>query len=156
MLGLYVRKLKEFNRRLFLEDSFDRFLVSSARFATDCTVSFDGSSLSRDSSDAYVHWAQIKPVAAQLVRGKAPGSFQIVLILPKEKTAALLAAAGWEAAEDELPLLFLNLQYRQEQMTLTTGISEKTFGQFPGLSSVWDKTVPALLSDMGLSDSLSE
>lgn len=155
MLGLYVRKLKEFNRRLFLEDCFDGYLLSSARFVTDCTVSMDGSSPNREASGQYVRWADLKPVAAQLVRGKAPDSFQIVFILPKEKTAALLAAADNSFTEEDLPHLFLNLQYRKEQMTLTTGISEKQFGQFPGLGAVWDRAVPDLLAEMGLDDTVS-
>ena len=154
MLGLYVRKLKEFNRRLFLEDSFDGFFLSSARFATSCSVSIDGTAISRDAAEPYVRWGDVKAFAAQLVRGKAPDSFQIVLILPKEKTAALLAAAGSSFTEEDLPLLFLNLQYRQEQLSLTTGISEKQFGQFPGLSSVWDRAVPGLLAEMGLDDTV--
>ncbi len=155
MLGLYVKKLKEFNRRLFLEDSFDGFLLSSARFSTAFTVTMDGTSLNHDTGEAYVRWADIKPVAAQLVRGKAPDSFQIVFILPKEKTAALLAAADNSFTEEDLPHLFLNLQYRKEQMTLTTGISEKQFGQFPGLGAVWDRAVPDLLAEMGLDDTVS-
>ncbi len=155
MLLLPIKKLKDFNRRLFLEEAFDGFGLSSARFVTSFVTSFDGASLSKDSAAPYVSWSEIKPLAAQLVRGKAPGSFSIVLVLPEEKTAALLAAADIDCLKEELPSFFLNLQYRQEQMTLTTGISDRLFRPGLRLAQLWDASLPALLAEMDLDGTIS-
>ncbi|MBO4872593.1 MAG: hypothetical protein J5496_04170 [Lachnospiraceae bacterium] len=155
MLGLSVIRLKDFTRHLFVSDSFDDFYLSEARFATSFTASFDGKILSENAPSPYISWGRLRPLAYQLIKGKElPKSFSLVLVYPEEKTAALLAAAGREADPENLPSLFLNLRYRQEQLMLTTGISEQSFFPDFELPKLWDRQVLQILSERGLQDAV--
>ena len=156
MLGLSVTRLRDFTQHLFLKDSFDFFYLSEARFATVFTAQFDGRSLGEAAAVPYILWGQLRPLAFQLIRGKElPKSFSVVLVYPKEKTAAMLAAAGREALSEDLPSLYLNLNYRQEQLKLTTGISEKSFYPDFELPKLWDREVSAFLNALGLDEAVS-
>lgn len=156
MLGLSVTRLGEFTRHLFVKDSFDSFYLSEARFATSFTAQFDGKSLNDNAPAPYISWSQLRPVAFQLIKGKElPRSFSLVLVYPDEKTAAFLAAAGRDADPDTLPSLFINLRYRQEQLMLTTGISEKSFYPDFELPKLWDRQVLNILRELGLEETVS-
>ena len=157
MLGLSVIRLKDFTRHLFVTDSFDAFYLSEARFATSFSAQFDGKSLSENAPSPYISWGQLRPLAFQLIKGRElPKSFSLVLVYPEEKTAALLAAAGREADPENLPSLFINLRYRQEQLMLTTGISEKSFYPDFELPKRWDRQVLKILTELGLRDAVAE
>ncbi|MBO4838618.1 MAG: hypothetical protein J5493_04525 [Lachnospiraceae bacterium] len=154
MLGLYVKTIRDFSRLLFLEPAFDDFLLAEGRFVTSFTTDFDGSATAEDAAP-YIRWEQVKPLAFQLIKGKVPPkSFFLALIYPSNKTKALLAQGG-EPAEEALPLLFLNIRYREEKLMLTTGVSEKTFRPHSGTAALWDKQVLRLLEDLGLGDAIS-
>ena len=156
MLGLSVTRLGEFTRHLFVKDSFDSFYLSEARFATGFTAQFDGKTLSENAPAPYISWGQLRPVAFQLIKGKElPRSFSLVLVYPDEKTAAFLAAAGRDADPETLPSLFINLRYRQEQLMLTTGISEKSFYPDFELPKLWDRQVLNILRELGLEETVS-
>ncbi len=155
MLGLTVTHLRDFTQHLFIKDSFDSFFLSEARFATSFTAEFDGKALSENAPQPYISWGQLRPVAFQLIRGKElPKSFSLVLVYPTEKTAALLAAAERETDPEMLPSLFINLRYRQEQLMLTTGVSEKSFYPDFGLPKLWDREVLKILAELGLEDAV--
>ena len=156
MLGLTVIRLKDFTQQLFLKEGFDFFCLSEARFATSFTAVFDGKALSETADDPYIRWGQLRPVAFQLIRGRElPRSFSLVLVYPNEKAAAFLAAAGRETDPENLPSLYLNLRYRQEQLVLTTGISEKSFYPDFELPKLWDRQVLQILAELGLDDAVS-
>lgn len=156
MLGLSVIRLKDFTQQLFLKEGFDFFFLSEARFATSFTAVFDGKAVGGGAISPYISWGQLRPIAFQLIRGRElPKSFSLVLLYPDEKTAALLAAAGRETDPENLPSLFLNLRYRQGQLNLTTGISEKSFYPDFELPKRWDRRVLDILAELGLSDAVS-
>lgn len=157
MLGLYVKTIRDFSRLLFLENSFDDFLLAEARFVTSFTTDFDGAATAEDAPAPYVRWEQVRALAFQLIKGKVlPRSFSISLIYPPDKTKALLTQGGEPADEDALPLLFLNIRYREEKLMLTTGVSEKTFRPHSGAGALWDRQVRRMLEELGLGDAISE
>lgn len=156
MLGLNVTRLKDFTQHLFLRESFDEFDLAQARFVTDFSTSFDGRLSDTEDTAVPVKWARIRPLAFDLIRGETlPRSFSLVLTYPREKTLSLLEGAGLAPGEHQLPALFLNIRYRQEQLMLTTGIHEKSFTPNSELSRLWDKTVLEIISALGLDEAIS-
>ncbi|MBQ6075169.1 MAG: hypothetical protein IJK86_03345 [Lachnospiraceae bacterium] len=156
MLGIYIKTIRDFSRLLFLEPVFDDFLLAEGRFVTSFTTDFDGSATAED-VDPYIRWEQVRPLAFQLIKGKVPPkSFSLALVYPSGKTKALLAQGGEPADEDALPLLFLNIRYREEKLMLTTGVSEKTFRPHSGAVALWDRQVRRMLEELGLGDAISE
>ena len=110
-----------------------------------------------DAETPYIRWEQVRPLAFQLIKGKVPPqSFSLALVCPAGKTKALLAQGGEPADEDALPLLFLNIRYREEKLMLTTGVSEKTFRPHSGAGALWDRQVRRMLEELGLGDAISE
>lgn len=157
MLGVYIRTIRDFSRLLFLENTFDEFLFAEGRFVTAFATEFNGASQEEDAALPYVRWAQVREAAFGLIRGKvAPRSFYVALVCPPDKTKALLAQGGEEAEEDDLPLLFLNIRYREEKLMLTTGVSEKTFRPGSAAPAIWDRQVRLLLGKLGLGNAISE
>jgi hypothetical protein len=157
MLGIYIKTIRDFSRLLFLESAFDDFLLSEGRFVTSFTTDFDGSATAEDAETPYIRWEQVRPLAFQLIKGKVPPrSFSLALVCPAGKTKALLAQGGEPADEDALPLLFLNIRYREEKLMLTTGLSEKTFRPHSGAGALWDRQVRRMLEELGLGDAISE
>lgn len=156
MLGITMTQLKPLTSLLFLQESFDDFDLAEARFVTEFSAEFDGRLPEEGENPAYIKWGRLRPLAFQLIRGETlPKSFSLVLVYPREKTRSLLLAAGREPSHEDLPSLFLNIRYRQEQMMLTTGISEKSFYPDFELPRLWDQALLRLLTDLGLRDLIS-
>ena len=156
MLGITMTQLKLITSLLFLRDSFDDFDLAEARFVTEFSAEFDGRIPEEGENSAYIKWGKLRPLAFQLIRGETlPKSFSLVLVYSREKTRDLLLSADRETPDSELPALFLNIRYRQEQMMLTTGISEKSFYPDFELPRLWDRAVLNLLSDLGLEEAIS-
>mgnify|MGYP007070316380 CR=1 FL=1 len=154
MNRLTPKKLREFNRHLFTLNTFDDFLVTEAHFTTAFRTDFTGQLPKEEDSEETasaapcVSWAVLRPIALELVRGKeAPRSFSIVMKLPEERASALLAAAG---ADPEDVSLYLNIRYANEEMTVTSGTTQKTFSLDKTGEKVWDKQAEAFLSRLGL------
>lgn len=159
MLGLYIKTIRDFSRLLFLETPFDAFRLASARFVTAFTTDLDGSCPEAEDSRDYIPWSQVKPLAFSLIKGTVPPkSFSVTLICPPEETMALLREEAIKEEPQRLPLLQLNIRYREEKLLLTTGISEQglDFQSAGRLMALWDRRVRSLLEDMGLSQAIAE
>lgn len=156
MLGLNIIRLKDFTQHLFLRESFDDFNLAQARFVTSFSTTFDSRLSDTEDDSAQVKWSRIRPLAFQLIRGEdLPRSFSLVLVSPGDKTLSLLEEANLSPAANQLPSLFLNIRYRQEQLMLTTGIHENSFIPNSELSRLWDKRVLEFLSALGLDEAIS-
>ena len=161
MIRLVPKKLRELNRHLFAETTFDSFLVPEAHFVTAFRTDFTGQlpPASRDEAEsseapsaapACVSWQELRPYALQLVRGtQAPKSYSVVLKLPEDKTAALAAAAPG-ADPDDVSGLYLNIRYAKEEVSVTTGCTLKIFSLDKSWEKVWDSRVEEWFARLGL------
>ena len=163
MKSFTVKNLAGFLRQLFVEDSFDAFLVPEAVFVTGFTSSFDGrippnrtdaeekeKDASASSPDLYISWGQLKPLAQALVKGKTlPRSFSLVFTLSEAKTLAFLEAAGDPIPREMLGGLFLNIRYTREQLILTSGCSLRQFTPDRTLEQAWDRQLAGFLARLG-------
>ncbi|MCI8504784.1 MAG: hypothetical protein HFI67_01170 [Lachnospiraceae bacterium] len=155
MIALNIPEKKDFTSKLFLQNTFDSFLVSQASFTTGTSLSIDGR-LHRDYfTDAeweameqhdLVRWSMLKPLCFQIIRGnRLPEQFKIVFILSHANTQKLLADSRLSFSPEQVGGLFLNIHYEQSSLTCTTGISFTSFLMDKTLEHTWDDMVKRFL-----------
>lgn len=162
MISFSPKKLRDLNRHLFAEATFDAFYVPEAHFLAAFRTDFDGrlpaakAGASGEDGAAQapvpscIRWQELRPYALQLVRGtQAPKSYSVVLKLPEDKTAVLAAAAPG-ADPDDVSGLYLNIRYAKEEVSVTTGCTLKTFSLDKSWEKVWDSRVEEWFSRLGL------
>ena len=161
MIRFSPKKLREFNRQLFAEPTFDAFLAPEAHFVTAFRTDFSERPSEASSSDepaenapaasACPLWKDLRPIALQLVRGAVPPkSYSVVLKLPEEQVSRVLAAAGAEDAADSVSGFYLNIRYAKEELVLTSGCTQKTFSLDKTGEKAWDRYLEIFLSRLGL------
>ena len=164
MIALQIEHIRDFMNKLLLTPSFDTYRVSEATITTFTTFSIDGilhpefydSDLidSPDgSAESQISWESIRPFCLSVFKGKQlPLSFHFVLQLPKSRIPDFLAEHGLTAtAAEDIFGLFLNIQYRNNMLTVTTGSSTRVFTGDRTLDQAWDQAVKAFLSREELS-----
>ena len=165
MLALQIEQAGLFMNHLLRRDSFDSFLVPSATITTFTTFTIDGQfrpefydtdTITEEeaagiSEESNVTWKSIRPFCFQLMKGRRlPLAFQIVLQMPREQLPSLLEKNELIADPDNIFGLFLNIQYKNNALTVTTGSSLKGFTMDHSIDQIWDAAVRELLSGLGL------
>ena len=158
MLALQITNIKEFMKKLLLQSAFDAFLVSEASVITFASFSIDGrlrpefypaeeAEALRREGRSQARWEEIRPFCLSLIRGhQLPLSFQVVLQLPPGDVLQLLDENGLADNPEDIYGLFLNIQYRNDVLSLTTGSSLRTFSMDRSLDNAWDRSVRELLA----------
>ena len=160
MIALQISHVRDFMNKLLLTETFDTYLVSEATVTTFASFSIDGSlrrefytgdeSLSSadlpPENQKQVTWDMIRPFCLQLIKGRRlPLSLRIVLELPEAETAALLEDNDLNFTPEDIFGLFLNIQYRGGELSVTTGSSLRVFSQDRSLDQAWDRMVQEFL-----------
>ena len=155
MIALQVENVKDFMNKLLLNGVFDSFRVSEAAITTFTTFSidsqfhpefFDPEMIDPD-AETQVSWKDIRPFCLFVFKGKRlPLSFRFVLQLPQEKLTDFLSAYGLNFDPADVFGLFLNIQYRSDTLTLTTGSSLRIFTSDRSLDQAWDQAVRSFLA----------
>ena len=162
MIALPVEHIREFMNKLLLTPSFDCFMVSEASITTFATFSIDGLyhpeffedeqiGLPDPAAETQIGWDRIRPFCLSVIKGKRlPLSFHFVLQLPRKELPAFLEKNDLSLAAEDVFGLFLNVQYRSEALTVTTGSSLRVFTGDRSLDQAWDQTVRSFLEKEGL------
>ncbi|MCD2493599.1 DUF5721 family protein [Lacrimispora sp. NSJ-141] len=151
MIALKIPDKKDFTSKLFLQDTFDAFMVSQASFTTSITVSLDGS-LHRDYfTDAeweemeqhdFARWPLLKPLCYQIIKGRRlPEHFKIVFMLSRSNTEKLLSGTGLSIPVEQVGGLFLNVRYDQGTLQCVTGVAHSFFTADKSLDRAWDDMI---------------
>ena len=165
MIRFSPKKLRDFNKHLFAETTFDAFLVPEAHFVTSCRTDFEGQPSPAGAADAAagsdgkaasadlscVSWKELRPIALQLVRGQVPPkSFSIVMKLPEDQAESLLARGASPEDAGNVSGFYLNIRYAKEELMLTSGCMQKAFSLDKTWEKAWDKHIEDFLSRLGL------
>ena len=152
MTAFTICDIRQFTSKLFVRETFDRFLVREAVIVTFNTFTIDGSVrrgyYSPDEQEAeqigaFSSWRVLRPFCFSLIKGKRlPESFSIVLRLPPDDTARLLAA--YRLPQQDAGL-FLNIRYENQRLRCITGVSLSSFSIDRTLEQEWDRRVEAFL-----------
>ena len=155
MIALQVENIKDFMNKLLLKPVFDRYRVSEATITTFTTFSIDGQSHPEffdpeeiaPQEEPQVSWESIRPFCLSVFKGKRlPLAFHFVLQLPQSEIPDFLSHNGLSLSAEDVFGLFLNIQYRNEVLTVTTGTSLRVFTGNKSLDQAWDQTVRNFLA----------
>lgn len=155
MVALNIVDVKSFMSNLLIQNVFDNFLLSELDILNYNYFSITGrlnmewysaEEIEGLEGREYSRWAEIKPIAYQLIKGnRTPQSFKIVFLLSKENMLKILKRNGGVYRPEEINGLFLNIKYEQGILSLTTGISMKIFTMDKTLEHEWDGDMKTFL-----------
>lgn len=147
-----IDNIKNFMRELFISNLFDELEVRQVTLRTKFTLSAEGA-LNRDFLSAeeaetspsyikYIKWKEIKPIAADFIKGdRPPLGIKIVFSLSEAKREKLLP---------EAKALFLNVNYSSSKLSLTTGTALKFFSTDRKYDAFWDEYIEKFLKKNNL------
>ena len=157
MIAQRIEQTRSFMNHLLLQETFDDYCVSEVRITTFAAFSIDGrlhpdfypdeeAAALKESGRAQILWGDVRPFCFSLIRGRRlPLSMHLVFQLSAENTARLIAENAPSLDPADVYGLFLNLQYKNGELTLTTGSSLRVFSADRSLDRAWDEYVLALL-----------
>lgn len=148
MLQLIIEDIKKLTDLLFVQETFDHFLMREAHFVTGITVDLDGQ-LNQDFFDTdelsalpdqrTATWGSMKKLCVQIIKGKKlPKRFQIVLKLAEADIPAWLAKNGLNLASETVKGLFITFRYENQQLSCTSGTALSVFSLDKTLEQAWD------------------
>lgn len=158
MISLKLTDKKSFMNQLLRGEIFDHFLMPEAVIAQDYTFSIDGhlkeEYYTREELEEknltlgdILPYSYIRPTLYQLIRGKkTPVYFKFVLMLSPINLGKTLALSESGLTFADVAGMFINITYQNGSLTITTGISYKTFTTDKTLDHEWDKMVKKFLS----------
>ena len=149
MLVYTVNNTKKFMSMLLKENVFDLFEVRSALITTFTAFEIDGK-LNKDFFDEenkpdtdYCLWEKIKPFAFEIIKGKKmPKLIKLVFAAPPSLKNKISPASS---------VLFLNITFENNAITLITGSSMKTFTMDKSAEYLWDEYIDEFLSENEIS-----
>ena len=147
MIILQITQLKNFMNTLLRLETFDRFPVSEASITTFTTFSIDGSLHTDffDPDDALL-WKDVKSFCYSVIKGKrTPLQFKFVFQLPQAACKKMIADHALPLEIENVFGCFLNFQYKDGKLLLTTGTSLKIFTMDKSLDRVFDEEVRQFL-----------
>ena len=158
MLAMQITNLKDFMNKLFLKETFDRFLLSEASLTTFVNYHVDGTYhpgfYGEDASpqeSRLCAWNQLRPVFFSLIRGRhTPLNFRIIFQLSDADTAKLLESDNLSFQPEDIFGLYMNIQYDGEKASVTTGSSLKVFSLDKSLDTSWDALVQRVFVRQGI------
>ena len=135
---------REFMSKLLKSDLFDSFEVREILLHTAFKMILDGKRNTDyfDSSDEtwgsqYLTWGEMRRYVYELIQGqKSPTYFKIVLATNHEKTMLLSQDAS---------AFNLNIQFKENHITCSTGTSYKLFTLDQSVDKIWDKQIETFL-----------
>lgn len=155
MVALRIADMKIFTKKLFIGETFDRFLVREASIVTFNSFVIDGKvrqgyysdeELEEGKIEAYSSWKALRPFCFSLIKGsKLPESFTIVLKLPPDDVERFLRERGLAWLPEQVGGLFINIRYEGQVLSCITGLSMSQFTRDRTLEKEWDESVKAFL-----------
>jgi len=131
---------KGFMQKLLMEDTFDGFDTRSVMVSSFARLEIDGAPdrMEEDAQKpAYNSWKALRPYVTQFVRGGGkPRGMKMVFSM---------AGGELEARFPEASALFLNILF-DGKITVTTGVSQKSFSLDKSLDYAWSAHVQAFLT----------
>lgn len=155
MVALRIDDIKQFTMKLFVGDTFDRFLLREANIVTFNTFSIDGHikqgyyterELEEGQIEELSSWAVIRPVCFSLIKGKKlPGSFQVVLQMPSSDVADFISESRLSIGSDQIHGLYISIRYEHGILYCVTGTSVNMFTLDKSLDTEWEEAVKLFL-----------
>lgn len=157
MIALSIIDVKDFMNKLLIGEVFDRFFLVEASVTTFNTFTIDGRlqqdffdtdtvAMHKSNSIEYSLWRDVKPYCFSVIRGRrTPLNFGIVLQLSHKQTQQILNPSFPDGSVPDCRFC-LNLQYRNDSLLCTTGVSYTSFCLDKRPEHLWDEIIRKFLS----------
>lgn len=153
MLALKINTTKTFMHKLLIGDAFHVFSLVEASITTFNQFHIDGK-LHMDFFDTdteqqlsadkiiYSSWGDVKAYCYSIIRGKLPPlQFKFIMRLSPSQINILPANNIFSFSDSELSDLFLNIQFKNNELLCTTGIFSQIFTLDKTSETTWDNAV---------------
>ncbi|WP_069997304.1 DUF5721 family protein [Cellulosilyticum sp. I15G10I2] len=139
-----ISNKKELMAKLLKSDLFDTFEVREVILHTAFKMVLEGRR-NKDYFDKedtiidslYLEWREMRKNVYELLQGnKPPTYFKIILAASTEKTAVL---------SQDINACYLNIQFKENHITCSTGVSYKHFSLDQSADKLWDERIKAFL-----------
>ena len=153
MLALKINTTKTFMHKLLIGDAFHVFSLVEASITTFNQFHIDGK-LHMDFFDTdteqqlsadkiiYSSWGDVKAYCYSIIRGKLPPlQFKFIMRLTPSQINILPANNIFSFSDSELSDLFLNIQFKNNELLCTTGIFSQVFTLDKTSETTWDNAV---------------
>ncbi len=153
MLALKINTTKTFMHKLLIGDAFHVFSLVEASITTFNQFHIDGK-LHMDFFDTdteqqlsadkiiYSSWGDVKAYCYSIIRGKLPPlQFKFIMRLSPSQINILPANNIFSFSDSELSHLFLNIQFKNNELLCTTGIFSQVFTLDKTSETTWDNAV---------------
>lgn len=159
MISIPIMDIKNFMLHLLSRETFDRFYAVEASVKKNISYHIDGhlhhdffdTEDGHDKAQQYCFWKEIRPHMFNIIRGKRiPLGCKIVLALPEASVRFLLAQSQGSFREEDIEGVYLNVLYDPESLTLTTGVSYRTFSLDKTFEHNVDDHLQKFLKDRGI------
>ena len=157
MVALKIEELKDFTRKLFVEDVFDWWMMREAVITTFNMFTIDGrirkgyfmeQELEEKGIGELSPWKLVRPVCFSLIKGKRlPESFRITLQLPGARVEQFLQSVQPDFKAEQVSGLYLNIRYEEQKLYCVTGTSLNVFTLDKKIEQEWDETVKRFLRE---------
>lgn len=148
---------------LLLKSSiFDQFLLSQASIHTAVNFQIDGrlnagfyseEEIAQKQMEGmeYIPYRELRPVFLSLIKGKhTPSYFKFVLMLSPSNLENTIRSCGTQLSSSDISAAFLTITYRDNQLSLTSGISYSNFVLDHSFEKEWDKYAMLFLKKHGI------
>lgn len=157
MIALKMEEMKDFTRKLFVEEVFDWWMMREAVITTYNTFTIDGrirkgyfteQELEEKGIGEMSPWKLVRPVCFSLIKGKRlPESFRITLQLPGTRVEQFLQSVQPDFKAEQVSGLYLNIRYEEQKLYCVTGTSLNVFTLDKKIEQEWDETVKRFLRE---------
>ena len=157
MVALKIEELKDFTRKLFVEEVFDWWMMREAVITTFNMFTIDGrirkgyfmeQELEEKGIGELSPWKLVRPVCFSLIKGKRlPESFRITLQLPGARVEQFLQSVQPDFKAEQVSGLYLNIRYEEQKLYCVTGTSLNVFTLDKRIEQEWDETVKRFLRE---------
>ena len=153
MLALKINTTKAFMHKLLIEDTFHKFSLAEASITTFNQFHIDGklymdffdtdtAQQLTENGEIYSSWQDVKSYCYSIIRGKLPPlQFKFVMRLAPQQMACFSSENIPAVSNGEISDLFLNIQYKNNELLCTTGIFSRIFTLDKNFETAWDNAV---------------
>ena len=161
MLALKITDVKDFMNKLLIGEVFDRFSLVEASVTTFNTFTINGKlhydffdtdtkAAFEENSTEYSLWHDVKPYCFSIIRGRrTPLNFRIVFELSPDQARSMLKNEKDINSPD--CNFFLNIQFKNQTLLCTTGVSYSSFSLDKRLEHLWDDSLTSFFSSHHIS-----
>lgn len=163
MIVLQITNAKDFMNKLLLSETFDNFLLMEATIQTNVTYVIDGHIHSNFYTEdeltstglaghTCIPFSMLRPNCLNMIKGKkTPSQFKFVFMLSPENLDHTLMQSKSDFHSEDISGIFINICYRESNLTCSSGISYRTFSLDHTLDFEWDLLLQKFLTNQNIS-----